>query len=126
MAYETSCVRDQTLGRDGAGMRTLVVNIGKPHNPEFMFGSYLDVQPQGQASEVTALDGVGDEAKSVLTAKRSDPRVMSGHVVREGANVVAVRYVGADPSLFSREANPDVPGLQAMCRAVLDEVLGKL
>lgn len=125
-SFETSCVWDQTLGRDGTGMRTLVVNIGKPPNPELMFGSYVDVQTQGQASEVTALDGVGDEAKSVLTTKLSDPRAVSGHVVRKGAHVVAVRYVGADPSLFSREANPDVPGLQAMSRAVLDEVLGKL
>jgi hypothetical protein len=48
------------------------------------------------------------------------------HVVRKGEHVVAVRYVGADPSLFTREAKPDVPALQAMSRAVLDEVLGKL
>ncbi|MDX8052059.1 hypothetical protein SK571_21945 [Lentzea sp. BCCO 10_0798] len=123
---ETSCVWDQTLGRDGAGMRTLVVNIGKPHNPELLFDSYLQTQTQGQASEVTTLDGVGDAAKSVLTAKRSDPRAVSGHVVRKGEHVIAVRYVGADPSLFTKEAKPDMTELQSMSRAVLDEVLGKL
>lgn len=124
--FETSCVWDQTLGRDGTGMRTLVVNIGKPYNPELMFANYVDVQTQGQASEVTTLAGVGDEAKSVLTVKQSDPRVVSGHVVRKGAHVVGVRYVGADPGPFTREAAPDVPELQAMSRVVLDEVLGKL
>lgn len=122
----TSCVWDQTLGSDGPGMRTLVVNISKPYNAELAFDSYLQTQTQGQASEVTTLDGVGDAAKSVLTVKLSDPRAVSGHVVRTGEHVISVRYVGADPGLFTEEAKPDVTALQSMSRAVLDEVLGKL
>ncbi|WP_285643211.1 hypothetical protein [Lentzea sp. NBRC 102530] len=122
----TSCVWDQTAGRDGPGMRTLVVNIDEPYTPELAFESRVEQQTQGQASQVSDLAGVGDEAKSVLTVKFSDPRAVSGHVVRKGERVIVVRYVGADPGLFTAETTPDVTQLQAMSRAVLDEILGKL